>query len=160
MLLQWLYIGRVVFDELSSEEAITAILEFVRLTDMCGVRDMESMMATHITRLILADDTSRAREHSDPQTWCFKLQHMTSAAALPKGHIVRNRLAAAAVKAYFHFQDSRFVDKAEEYPDFSVDILIAMKATFRSLTSCKRSVTFEDPLSGDLFDLGLSIRSG
>ena len=117
MLLQWLYIGRVVFDELSSEEAITAILEFVRLADMCGISGMESLMATHITRLILADDIHRAREHSDARTWCFKHQHITSAAALPKGHLVRNRLAAAAVKGYFHFQDSRFVGKAEEYPD-------------------------------------------
>jgi hypothetical protein len=56
MLLQWLYIGRVVFGELSSEAAITAILEFVRLADMCGVSGIESLMATHITRLILAND--------------------------------------------------------------------------------------------------------
>ena len=48
MLLQWLYIGRVAFGELSSEEAITAILEFVRLADMCGVTGMESLMAAHI----------------------------------------------------------------------------------------------------------------
>ena len=81
-------------------------------------------------------------------------------ASLPKGHLVRNTLAEAAVKGYFHFHDNRFVDKAEEYPDFSVDILTAMKATFKSLTSCKRSVTFKDPLSGDSFDLDQSIRSG
>ncbi|KAF8857721.1 hypothetical protein BDZ45DRAFT_726484 [Acephala macrosclerotiorum] len=160
MLLQWLYIGRVILGELSSEEAITAILEFVRLADMCGVSGMESLMATHITKLILADDIVRARERGDVRTWCFTPQHVTSAASLPKGHLVRDTLAAAAVKGYFHFNDSRFVDKAEEYPDFSVDVLIAMKATFRSLTSYKRSVTFKDPLSGYSFDLDLSTRSG
>ncbi|CZR67954.1 uncharacterized protein PAC_17853 [Phialocephala subalpina] len=153
MLLQWLYIGRVVFGELSSSEAITAILEFVRLADMCGVNGMESGMAKHITRLILTDDIVLAFRHGDAQTWCFKPQHVTSAASLPKGHPVRDTLAAAAVKGYFQFHDSRFVDKAEEYPDFSVDVLIAMKATIRSLTCRKSSATFKDPLSGDSFSL-------
>ncbi len=42
LLVQWMYIGRVIFDELPPEEAITATIEFVRLADMCKVTSMES----------------------------------------------------------------------------------------------------------------------
>ncbi|KAG4425810.1 hypothetical protein IFR04_001017 [Cadophora malorum] len=160
MLTQWLYKGRIVFGELSSLETITAILEFVRLADMCGISGVESPMAAHITRLILVGDFDRALQHSDSEPWCFQVQHVTSAAALPKGHLVRSTLAAAAVKAYFHFQDRRFVDKAEEFPDFAVDVLVAMKATFNSFALHKRSVTCKDPISGDSFNLVLRTGSG
>jgi hypothetical protein len=37
LLVQWLYVGRVIFDELPPEEAITTTIEFVRLADMCKV---------------------------------------------------------------------------------------------------------------------------
>ena len=48
LLVQWLYLGRVIFDELKPEEDITATIEFVRFADMCGVTGMETLMAERI----------------------------------------------------------------------------------------------------------------
>lgn len=42
LLVQWLYVGRVIFDELPLEETVTTTIEFVRLADMCKVTGMES----------------------------------------------------------------------------------------------------------------------
>jgi len=151
MLLQWLYTGTIGMGELSSSEAITAIMEFVRLADMCDISGVESPMAGLITSLILSDDF----ELSDASPWCLEVQHVASAAALPKGHLVRKTLAEAAVKGYLYFQDSRFVDVAEEFPDFSVDVLVAMKDAFKSFTLRKNRVSCKDPVSGDIFNLTL-----
>jgi hypothetical protein len=50
---QWLYTGRVIFEELPPEEAITDTIEFTRLADMCGVTDMEYLMAERIKALLV-----------------------------------------------------------------------------------------------------------
>lgn len=128
-----IYTGRVVLGELSSSEAITAIMEFVRLADMCGISGVEYSTEKHITKLILENSLNIAHKRCNAETWCFQVQHVASAAALTRGHLVRNTLAAAAAKGYVHFKDKRFVDKAEEYPDFSVDVFVAMKAASRAL---------------------------
>jgi hypothetical protein len=157
MLVQWLYHHKVVFGESTPEETITTILEFVRLADMCGVSGMESLMAERIKSLILAANHApemfSTYKNTDTNPRCLTLQHITSAAFLPKGHPVRGVLAAAVVKEYFHYHDNRFMDKAEEYPDFSVDLLKAMKATFKSLGHNKRGITFKDSLSGEILAL-------
>ena len=54
MLVQWLYLGRVIFGELAPEEAITATIEFVRIADMCQVTGMEALMAERIKGMIMA----------------------------------------------------------------------------------------------------------
>jgi hypothetical protein len=48
MLARWLLLGRVVFGKSTPEDTITAIIEFIRLADMCSVTGMESLMAEHI----------------------------------------------------------------------------------------------------------------
>jgi hypothetical protein len=148
MLVQWLYHQRIIISESSREETITTILEFVRLADMCSVSGMEALMAERIKKLVLAVDFAPGTSST-----CLMLQHIASAALLPKGHPVRGVLAAVAVRELCHRQDRKFMDKAEEYPDFSVDLLKAMKTTFKSLAHNKRSITFKDPLSGEILNL-------
>ena len=145
MLVQWLYSHRVVFGDSSPEETITLILEFVRLADMCEVTGMESLMAEQVKGLILANTGTNG--------CCINLQHVASAASLPQEHLVRGVFAAAAVKEFFHHDDSQFIDTAKEDLHFSADLLRVMKATFKSFTHTKRGVTFKDPLSGERTEL-------
>ena len=102
-LLQWLYLGRVNFGELTPEEAVTATIEFVRLADMCGVTGMESLMAERIKTIIKTNPAAPSKKlpkTRDPNTntHCLVSQHIKSAALLPKGHPVRGTLATAILQ--------------------------------------------------------------
>jgi hypothetical protein len=55
LLVQWLYLGRVIFSASTPEDSVSATLEFVRFADMCGVTGMESQMAEHIKAIIVAN---------------------------------------------------------------------------------------------------------
>ncbi|OBT85146.1 hypothetical protein VE02_05609 [Pseudogymnoascus sp. 03VT05] len=122
---------------------------------MCGVSGMESLMADRIKKLVLAIDFARGTSTTrDNSSTCLTLQQIASAALLPTGHPVRGVSAAVAVREFCHHNDRKFMDKAEEYPDFAVDLLKAMKTTFKSLAHSKRSITFKDPLSGEILNLG------
>jgi hypothetical protein len=65
MLVQWLYLGRVLFNESTPTENITAAIEFVRLADMCDVTRMETLMAEHIKAIILANPAPEIRTSSN-----------------------------------------------------------------------------------------------
>jgi BTB/POZ domain len=158
LLAQWLYLGRVNFGGLTSEEAITATIEFVRFADMRGVTGMESMMAGRIKATINdnAATPSKGSVHaSDPDTntHCITSRHIKSAALLPHGHPVRGILARAAVKGYLQHDSHKFLREKEEIPSFSVDLLQAVKSTLRTLTCSKSSIGFKDPISGETFPL-------
>jgi hypothetical protein len=120
---------------------------------MCEVTGMESLMAEQIKKLILAGhpapETSGTHTNNGINACCFTVQHIASAASLPKEHPVRGVLAAAAVKEYLRYDNDKFIDMAKEYSDSSVDVLAVMKATFKSFAHSKRgvTVTFGDPLS-------------
>ena len=49
-----MYLGQVIFSELSATESITAAIEFVPIADVYGVSGMEVQMAKHIKALVLA----------------------------------------------------------------------------------------------------------
>jgi hypothetical protein len=138
MLVQWVCIGRVVFGEFPPEEAITTAIEFARLADMCGVTGMESLIAGHIKALILANpapDDSKFYmwRPPDTNTHCLTSQHIISAVALPEGHSVRGILAAAAVEGYLREVNFKFLKETLEVPDFSADLLKAVRVTLGSI---------------------------
>jgi hypothetical protein len=80
MLEQWLYLGRAIFSELASEEAITSTIEFVRFVGMCGVTGLDTLMAERMKAIIIADP------------------------ALPSEGTIRCILATAAVERYLRSQ--------------------------------------------------------
>jgi len=55
ILVQWVCLGRIVFGDELPAEAIALSIEFSRLADMCNITGAESLMAEHITDIILAD---------------------------------------------------------------------------------------------------------
>jgi len=154
LLVQWLYLGRVIFGELEPAEAITATIEFVRIADMCAVTGMESLMAERIKAIIIANPTPKTDNPPGPSeqdnTYCLTSWHITSAANLPDGHPVRRILAVAAVKGYLQHDDHKFLKEMQEVHNFSVDLLNAVKATLKTLNASYsgKSITVKDPLGG------------
>jgi hypothetical protein len=70
LFIQWLYLGRVSFGKLSSEEAITAIIEFLTFADMCHSTGMEIDMVRQIKTILLGDPPPSNKESysRDPDT--------------------------------------------------------------------------------------------
>ena len=82
LLVQWMYIGRVVFGDMSETELITAAIEFARIADLCDVTGMEAQVAEHIKVVVLASTTPTFYEF-DANTYLINPDHVTSAARLP-----------------------------------------------------------------------------
>jgi hypothetical protein len=133
MLIQWLYLGRVVLKQLPAEEEIDAIIEFVRIADMCQISGMESSMAERIKTIVM---NTPERWSTVPEelasTYNISSEHIISAANLPDGHPVRCILAAAAVEGYLQYDDHKFKCVTEQVHNFSVDLLKAVKTTLKS----------------------------
>jgi len=148
MLLQWLYIGKVLFSEMPPEEAITVIVEFVRLADMYQVTGMEALMAERIKAVIVGKaPATKARKRMVPvvhHPWLTS-EHIMSAVLLPKEHPVRRVLTMAAVPAYLNRAND--LSQALKLPDFAVDLLEEMHVTTKSFQPDGSCVTFQDPLS-------------
>jgi len=161
ILVQWLWLGRVVFGKSTPEEAITAAIEFVRLADMCGITGVESFMAEHIREVIRAnpppaniDDSFESDRDPQTNTYYLNSQHIVSIASLPKGHPVRSMIAMAAVQGYFRHGDFKFLEEAGDLHTFSFDLLQEVKATLKTLTPGKNHITFKDPFSGKKLRVG------
>jgi len=153
ILVQWLYLGRVLFRESTPKECITIAIEFVRLADMCGVTGMETQMAEYIKAIIMANPVPKASEFEqdrDPDTNNYYLapQHIISAALLPSGHPVRKVLAVAAVEGYVRRDRHKFLDEIREAPDFAVDLLMEIKEALKTVTIRESKISFTDPFSG------------
>jgi hypothetical protein len=153
MLVQWVCLGRVVLGESTPEEAITTAIEFARLADMCHITGVESLMAENIKAIILANPTPQDWEWlggraPDTHTHCLTPQHITSAVALPEGHLVRTILAAATVEGFIRRQNYKFEREASTVPEFSADLLKAVRATMESISVEYNAPTFVDPISG------------
>ena len=90
----------------------------------------------------------------DTNTYCLTSQHITWAAFLPEGHPVRGVLAMAAVEGYLQSDHHKFQIETQEVPNFSADLLKAVKATLKTLSWGDRNdVTFNDPISGTTVSL-------
>ena len=139
LLVQWLYLGRVIFGKSTPTETITAAIEFVRFADMCGVTGMETLIAEHIKAIIIANTS----HHS------IISKHIVSAASLPEEHPVRSLLAAAAVEGYLQHDNHKFLKEIQEVPNFSADLLKAVKATLKSITTSDDYIYVKDPVSGE-----------
>lgn len=150
LLIQWLYLGRVVLSVSPPDEEVSATLDFVRFADMCGVTGMESQMAEHIKAIIVANpapENPGCQKYRDPDTntFCLTSQHLISAMLLPEGHPVRCILAAAAVEGFLRRgNDFKFWKEIHEVPNFAADLLTAVRA---SVKASSYAPTFSDPIS-------------
>jgi hypothetical protein len=154
LLVQWLYLGRVIFGELAPEEAITATIEFARFPDMCQVTGMEDLMAKRIKGIIMAERAQpKLFVENQLNTLCLTTQHIVSAALLPKGHPVRGMLASAAVEGFIQEDKHKFIKETEDVHEFAVDLLGEVKTALKSLKNGTAGITFKDPITGKMLYL-------
>lgn len=147
MLVQWLYVGKIVCDKATSEETIAAILQFVRIADMCRVSGMEELMAERIKAMIVGKAPAKAKKKTAfiNHNKCLTSEHFMSAALLPKGHPVRTILAMAAVPEFLN--RANYLNEALENCDFAVDLLKEVQIATKSFQYDGSFMTIQDPLS-------------
>lgn len=150
LLLQWLYLGRVILGKESPAEWISAMIELARLADMLSIDSMESPITEYIRSTILANPPPDNRWFRDPNT---NVHHITpgnidAASHLPKEHSVRMLLVKAAIEAYLRCDDFKFSEELRNVPDFAADILGELKIALKSVTLEQYTPChFKDPLS-------------
>jgi hypothetical protein len=135
MLVQWVCYNRIVFGDLPSTEAITALIEFARLADMYNIMGLESSMANHIKQIILADKTVQNSVFVTPpdqNPYHLTVEHIHADLLLPKEHPLRKMLVSAVVKGYLR-DHRQFFQDVQSLPDFVVDLLGEVKVTLDSL---------------------------
>lgn len=149
MLLQWLCIGRVVFeDELPADRVLSAI-GFARLADKLGVTGVGSQMADLIKATMLDNSThDHHLNHHDANIRYIGARHIHVASCLSKGHCVRRLLAKAAVEGFICSRNFSLLRELQEIPEFAADTLQELKIALSNVTVENSAVTFKDPLSG------------
>jgi len=147
LLVQWLYLGRVVLGSSTPTDSISTVVEFVRIADMCGVTGMESIMAEQIKTIILANPAPMSTD-LDSNTYCLDSSHIVSAASLPEGHQVRRVLAVAVAGAFFREDHHKFSKEVKEVSGFASDLLEAIRDTLKSFKTHSSAVVITDPLTG------------
>ena len=141
------------FRKCAPDVAITMAIEFARLEDMCHITGMESLMAEYIRAIILANPIPLdwkwlGGRAPDTNTHCLTSQYITSAVALPEGHPVCTILAVASVKECLRRYNYKFEKEASIVPEFSADLLKAVRVTIESISIEYNVTTFTDPISG------------
>ncbi|KAI9367343.1 hypothetical protein BJX61DRAFT_538144 [Aspergillus egyptiacus] len=121
ILLQWMYLGRVLFEERSPTDRISAMIEFSRLADMLATFE-------HITT-----------------------RHIDAVSRLPKRHPVRLLFPKAAVEGYINSKSSKIVEVCQQIPEFSADLLVELRSVLGNVTahSMYNTSYFTDPLTGE-----------
>lgn len=123
-LFQWLYTRRVYIDISDKVLRVSAIIEFARLADICGVTGMEEELAGVIETLVdgqvdIIDEETDALAASK-YTECLVNAHIASAAKLPTGHAVRCLLTRAAAD---EFLGTLSPVLAKGIPELAADLL-------------------------------------
>ncbi|OOQ83124.1 hypothetical protein PEBR_36593 [Penicillium brasilianum] len=93
-------------DALDPGRQISAIIEFVRLADMCAVTGMESQITQRLEAILLANapPVPWSKDYSgvpvDAYTQALSTDHIFSVECLPQGHPVRRVLAKNSVPGF------------------------------------------------------------
>ncbi|OBT72113.1 hypothetical protein VF21_09187 [Pseudogymnoascus sp. 05NY08] len=156
ILAQWLCTGRVTFRETTPGEAISDAIEFSRFADMCGVTGTEDQVAERIRVIIRANRVKIYWSfvgETETNTQHITSEHIISASQLPRGHAVREILAMAAVEGYIQRKSHKFSKECYDIPEFSADLLMAVKKTLLTLTSGGHTIDVKDPISEEIFVL-------
>lgn len=143
MFVQWLYQGKVIIAMPSTtEESISALIEFVRLTDMCQVTGVEAYIAQRVKDIYLRKPKS-----------FFAAPFIRSAGHLPTGHPVRSVVAKMVARGIMSAKaDLSFLEKPEIIGSLANDVLREVHLIILKVRS-HTSVIFTDPLTGTLSQL-------
>jgi hypothetical protein len=155
LLIQWLYVGRVIAGKATPGEEIETMVEFARLADFCQVDGLEELVAERIKALILENPAPRdysfaESRHPDTNTYCITSQAILWGSFLPDDHAVRKILAMAVVEGYLRSSKKhKFAKEAREVLNFANDVMDAVKVALGTLKSGEYGlVQFNDPITG------------
>lgn len=161
-LLQWVYLGGVVFDAHDPGDQIDAAIELARLADLCGVGALEDHMAEYIRNILSSNphpEPTLYWRHKDTNTYCLASHQIISALYLPQGHSVRRVLAEACVEGYLRDRNHKFAEETQLYPSFGADLLAAVGVALDGLVSAT-NIAFEDPISKSMVEVRACQRPG
>ncbi|KAJ5363373.1 hypothetical protein N7541_004217 [Penicillium brevicompactum] len=147
-LIQWLYQGTVCFNMKSNSENISAVIELARLGDRYNIFDLENKTADYI-RTKITDYRGSPSDNS--HTWCLERDHIASATALPRGHLVREVLAQASVKGYIRRPTYKFAEEAQIYPTYGADLLHEVSVTLENIACMPGQ--YLDPIDGGVIHM-------
>ncbi|CEJ60720.1 hypothetical protein PMG11_09283 [Penicillium brasilianum] len=154
-LIQWLYMGQVNFDPkdaLDPGRQTSAIIEFVRLADMCAVTGMESQMTQRLEAILLANaaPVPWSKDYSgvpvDAYTQALSTDHIFSVECLPQGHPVRRVLAKNSVPGFLRSRKHKFASVMRDCPKFATDLLEEVGQALERLKAIKGHPCFWDSI--------------
>ncbi|RAO67375.1 uncharacterized protein BHQ10_003387 [Talaromyces amestolkiae] len=147
--LQWLYLRDINFDLDEPEYQISATIELARFADMCSVTGIETHIAQYLKRILVTNPNPYTVAYGEKiNTYCVTTHHIILATFLPRGHAVRQILAAAAVERTLLCEDDKVFLETQEHPSFRADLLEEVRRTLKGLSFGLSVATYEDPLDG------------
>lgn len=147
-LIKWLYTRKIESDIKDKEDRISAAIELARLADKYQITGMESKVAQDIKEAICYLDSQNTKRYVplDNVTWPWLTsKHIISGTCLPRGHPVRQTLAAACVAGYLGGKNHKFAQEAEDYPNFGADLLREVRVALNAAHKLNERVSFTDP---------------
>jgi hypothetical protein len=131
-------------------------MELVRFADKYNVVGLEMEMAQYIRGILVNRDTLAFSNPWDVNTAFLSRDHIVSATFLPRGHPVRQVLAAASVRGYLQNENYKFARETQDYPSFGADLLLEVRLTLNRVKYA-RSGTFKDPLDETFFQIDFNV---
>ncbi|TVY31909.1 hypothetical protein LSUB1_G008860 [Lachnellula subtilissima] len=157
ILVQWIYLGKLIFPSMKPEEEITVALNSIRLADMVEIAGIENVIVEHIKNIILENPAppKKAWPHGrigNNNMFHVSSQHLESAWKLPDGHPVRKMFAAASVEGYLTCKVPKYYQETREIPGFAEDLLDELNEVLSNLEGDEyRHSIFTEPISGQQF---------
>ena len=158
-LFQWLYRRTVNFGIEDPGEHISAAMELARLADKYDIVGLEKTMAEYIENILKHNrhpETKVTVRYFDSNTYYLTHDHIASATLLPRGHPVRNIVAAASVEGFLRSEDPKFSEEAHTYPSFGADLLQEIMLVLHRVKPLQAAI-FEDPISGEKSPLNSNV---
>jgi hypothetical protein len=155
-LIQWLYMGQVNFDTKDTEDPgrqMSAIIESVRLADMCAVTGMESQMAERLGAIMLANAPAACRlgllavVPVDAYTHALSTDHIFSVECLPQGHPVRRVLAKNSAPGFLRSRKHKLASVMYDCPKFATDLLEEVGQALEPLKAVRGRLCFWDSIT-------------
>lgn len=146
-LIQWLYQDTICFGINSKKEKVSATIELARLGDRYDIDDLESTTAKYIADVIRSYGRRHRREINQ-HTGCLERDHIASAVALPRGHLVREILAQASVRGFLMSDKHKFTEETQLFPSYGADVLQEVRETLNAEVCVSGS--YFDPIDGDI----------
>lgn len=149
-LVQWLYVRQIGLKSKTRRAEILAVIEFVRLADMCGIDGMD-LIAEHVRGIIQRINPTSTLQPPRRHRAVLNARFLSECASLlPPGHAVRRVFAQALASAYLKSQKLIFAGELEKYPSLSTDVFKEVIAAVKSLhvTDGRESCAYlTDPFS-------------